>query len=165
VFSPYRGFLTLEKWLNGIGAAVLVAMMLLVTANVACRYLLNKPILGTLEYTEFCMVAAVYLTLAYTQFLKAHINIELVLSILSHRRKLLCDLITYLCGFLFFGLIVWHGTRMTVEAYEIQEVTFGTTEAPIWPSKFLVPFGSLIVSIRFLLDAAQVAKELFRRGN
>jgi len=165
VFSPYRGFLTLEKWLNGIGAAILVAMMLLVTANVAGRYLLNRPVLGTLEYTEFFMVAAVYLALAYTQFLKAHINIELVLSMLSQKRKLLCDFITYICGFLFFGLIVWHGTRMTVHAYEIQEVTFGTTEVLVWPSKFFVPFGSLLVSVRFLIDALQAARELFRRKN
>ena len=158
-------FLAVEKWLNGFSAAVLAAMMVLVTANIVARYIFNRPILGTLEITEFLMVAAVYLSLAYTQFLKAHINITLVTSLLPRRKNLVCDLITYLIGFTFFSLIVWQGTLMTLESYEMEEVTFGTIELLEWPVKMLVPFGSLIVSIRFLADAVDTGRQLLGRGS
>jgi TRAP-type C4-dicarboxylate transport system permease small subunit len=164
VTVPRRAFPAVERWLNGVGAAALAAMMLLVTANVVARYLFNRPILGTLEITEFLMVWAVYLSLSYTQFLKAHINIGLVTSLLPERRALACDLVTYLIGCAFFSLIVWQGTLMTLESYEMEEVTFGTIELLEWPVKMLVPFGSLVVSIRFLTDAVNTGKRLFGRG-
>jgi TRAP-type C4-dicarboxylate transport system permease small subunit len=165
VTVPWRVFLAVERWLNNIGAAVLAAMMLLVTANVTCRYIFNRPILGTLEITEFFMVGAVYLALSYTQFLKAHINISLVTSLLPERKALLCDLVTYLIGCAFFSLIVWQGTLMTLDSYEMEEVTFGTIELLEWPVKMVVPFGSLIVAIRFLADAVNTGKRLFGRGS
>jgi TRAP-type C4-dicarboxylate transport system permease small subunit len=163
VNALYRGFQALEKWLNGMSAAVLVAMMLLVAANVVGRYVFNHPILGTLEFTEFFMVAAVYLALSHTQYLKAHINITLVTSLLSPRKNLICNLFTYMIGFLFFALIVWQGTLMSLESYEMEEVTFGTIEILEWPCKLFVPFGSMVISVRFLIDTVQTAMELFGR--
>jgi TRAP-type transport system small permease protein len=156
----HRGFLALEKWLNGVSAAVLVGMMLLVAANVFGRYLFNYPILGTLELTEFSMVASVYLALSFTQLEKAHINIDLMTMLLSSRKALACNLVTYLMGFIFFALIVWQGARMTLESYVMREVTFGTIEMLEWPFKFFVPFGSLVICIRFVLDAVQTGRQL-----
>jgi TRAP-type C4-dicarboxylate transport system permease small subunit len=156
----HRGFLVLEKWLNGLSAAVLTGMMLLVAANVFGRYLFNYPILGTLELTEFCMVAAVYMALSFTQLEKAHINIDLMTMLLSSRKALACNLMTYLMGFIFFALIVWQGSRMTLESYAMKEVTFGTIEMLEWPVKLFVPFGSLVICIRFLLDAVQTGRQL-----
>lgn len=160
----YRGFLAVEKWLNGLSAAVLVGMMLLVTTNVAGRYLLNHPILGTLEITEFSMVVAIYMALSFTQLLKAHINITLMTTMLSPRKALACNLMTYVIGFIFFALVVWQGTRMTLESYKLGEVTFGTIEMLEWPFKLFVPFGSLIICIRFLIDAAEAGKQLLGEG-
>ncbi len=57
----YNGFLRLEKWFFGVSATVLVLLMLLVSANVLSRHFFESPVLGTLELTEFFMVAIVYL--------------------------------------------------------------------------------------------------------
>ncbi len=156
----YNGFLRLERWFNGLSAAVLVCMMLLVTANIFTRYFFNSPIIGTLEFTEFFMVAAVYLALSYTQRLKGHIDIELVTSWIHPRKKLVCDLLVYIWGFVFFALIVWQGTEMTLESLEIEELTFGTIEVLLWPCKTLVPIGSLIICFRFIVDAVLTVKKI-----
>ena len=60
----FNSFLRLEKWFFGVSAAVLVLLMLLVSANVLSRHFFDRPILGTLEITEFFMVAIVYLALS-----------------------------------------------------------------------------------------------------
>ena len=158
-----RGFHLLEKWLNVISVTILTVMMLMVTANVFGRYIFNSPIESTLELTEFFMVAIVYMGLSYTQFLKAQINIELITSRLSGKRRAVCDLISYLACFVFFALIVWHGTRMFTESWDMREITMGTIELPVYPSKLLVPIGSLIVCFRFLIDISEAVKRLMGR--
>ena len=160
-----KGFHLLEKWLNVISVSILTVMMLMVTANVFGRYIFNEPIESTLEFTEFFMVAIVYMGLAYTQFLKANINIELLTSRLSGKKRSACDLVSYLACFALFALIVWHGTRMFIDSWEMREITMGTVELPVYPSKLLVPVGSLIVCVRFLIDIVEVVKTLIGRGN
>jgi len=155
-------FVTFEKWCNNLGAFILVAMMVLVTANVVSRYAFNRPILGTLEFTEFMIVAAVYLALSYTQRQKGHIDIELVTARLSVRKKQVCQLVTLLCGLGLFGIIAWQGIVMTLESYHIQEVTFGTVEVLEWPFKAFVPFGSILISIRFLIEVVGTSQCLIR---
>lgn len=155
-----NGFLRLEKWFFGLSAATLFLMMMMVSSNVFSRYLFNRPILGVIEFTEFFMVAAIYLGLAHTQRLKGHIDIELVTSRLHPRTKRVCDLIVYVWGFVFFAMIVWQGAAMALEAYEIEEVTLGTTEALVWPSKMLVPLCSLMMCGRLIIDFVETVKKM-----
>ena len=49
-----------SKILAYLGAVTLFLMMLLTTADVAGRYILNQPILGGLEITEFMIVSVVF---------------------------------------------------------------------------------------------------------
>jgi len=158
-----KRFSAQERWLNIVGVTFLALMMLMVTANVLGRYIFKFPIETTLEFTEFFMVAIFYLGLSYTQFLKAHINIDLVTIHLSGKKRAICDLISYLASFIFFALIVWHGTRMFLESWNFREITMGTVELPVYPSKLLVPLGCLIVCIRFAVDLVNVLKILVER--
>ena len=155
-------FVNFEKWCNNLGALVIGGMMLLVTANVISRYIFNRPILGVLEFTEFMIVAVVYLTLSYTQRQKGHIDIELVTAHLPEAKRQVCQLVTLLCGLGFFGFIAWQGIVMTLDSYHIQEVTFGTVEVLEWPFKAVVPFGSILITIRFLIEVVETLQHLIR---
>jgi TRAP-type C4-dicarboxylate transport system permease small subunit len=151
-------FPSLEKGLNWASSLALLGMMFLVTADVGSRYLFNSPITGTLEFTEFAMIVIIYLGLAYTQFLKAHIKIDFLIVRMPRRMRGFCDFISYLTGAILFGLIVWNGTGMFIYSFRTKEVTIGTLELPIYPVKFLIPVGSLILTIRFLIDMKNALK-------
>ena len=160
-----RGFGNVERGMNFLGATVLVAMMCLVTANVFGRYLFKAPIMGALEFTEFFMVAIVYLSLSHTQRTKSHITIDILTSRFSKRKQTVCETITFVAAFLFFAGIAWQSSRMTIDAYRIKEVTFGTIEFPIYPSKLFVPWGSLTICVRLILDMITNFKQLRQRQN
>ena len=70
------GFVT--KILSYAAAFVLFGIMLLTTFDVAGRYLFHAPILGVFEVTEFMLVCVVFLSLAYTQSLKGHIEVDIL---------------------------------------------------------------------------------------
>ena len=151
----------LERFLNNvIGGIILTFMMLLVTGDVSGRYLLNRPIHGTTEITEFMMVALFYFTLAYTQADKGHIRIELLTSHLSPRNQLICEMITYPLAIILFVLITWQGTLATIKSWDFGETTFGLIELPLYPAKALIPVGSFLFSLRLLLDFVCILKKI-----
>ena len=76
-----------EKLFDGIAAALLVAMMLLVVADVGGRHVFERPVQGALELTEFVRVANVFFSLARKQTIKAHIRVVLLDEVVSHRKN------------------------------------------------------------------------------
>lgn len=130
----------------------MTAMMLLVTGDVLGRYLFNSPIHGTTEITEFMMVGLLYFTLAHTQALKAHIRVDMLVSLFSPRARLICEEITYFLGFILFALITWQSLVSAIQAWKIGETTFGLILFPLFPAKVLIPIGCFIVCLRLILD-------------
>lgn len=155
---------SLEGFFNNIIASILlVGMMLLVVCDVTGRYLFNRPVHGTMEITEFIMVAIVYLTLAHTQAIRGHIKVDLLLERMSRRMRLLLELITYLFGVVIFALIGWQGVMSAIEAWEFWEVTDGLIPFPTLPAKLTIPIGSFVFCLRFIIDILEALKELTRK--
>lgn len=157
-----RGFRIFERWLNLVSSAILIIMMLMVTSDVTSRYLFNRPILGTLECIEFSMVGMIFLGFAYTQGVKAHIKIDLVTARMSPKAKEICHIAVYLLGLLFFALIVWHGSRMAIDSWKMKEISWGASRLPVYPAKTMVPFGSLIICLQFIVDIGESILNLKR---
>lgn len=155
---------SIERFLNNIFASILlIAMMLLVVCDVTGRYLFNRPLHGTMEITEFIMVAVVYFTLAHTQAIKAHIRVELLSERMPLRIRLLLELITYLVGMVIFVLITWQGVMSAIDAGEVWEITDGLIPFPTLPAKITIPMGSSLLCLRFLADIIDTAKGLTRK--
>ena len=159
-----KAFFRLRSWEgvmnNGISSFLLIAMMLLVVANVAGRRIFNVPVHGALEITEFIMVAIVYFTFSHTQAIKSHIRVELLLGVMSRRTRLIFDLITYIFGFVIFVLITWQAVMCFLDSWGIREETDGYIAFPIYPAKFTIPIGCFILCIRFLVDIIDTLKQL-----
>ena len=150
-------FNRVEGILNVIAGFFMVAMMLLVTADVTGRFLFSSPILGTLEFTEFAMVAAFYLALAYTQSKKAQIKIELVLQLLGPRSRSVLECVVYFLSLVVFGLLFWVGWKAAMHSLQANEITIGTVPFPIAPARFILAFGCFFICVRLVID---LVKEL-----
>ena len=150
-----------ERFLNFIGGGlILTAMMILVTCDVIARFFFNHPIHGATEITEFMMVGMFYFTLAYTQGVKHNIKVEVIITHLSPKAKQIAEFVTYFLGLLLFALITWQGVRSAADAWAIGEITFGLVELPLFPAKVLVPIGSFMLCLRFIMDIIEGWKEL-----
>ena len=157
-------FATFEKHLTAIGGGILLmAMMLLVTADVMGRFFFSKPVQGTTEVTEFMMVALLYLSLSHTQALKGHINVDIFLSYFKKRTRLVLDLVTCLLGLVLFALITWQGILAAIKAWTFWETTFGVLPFPLFPTKVLVPLGSFLLCLRYLFDIKNGLKSLTQK--
>jgi len=155
---------SVEKLFNNIiGSILLMGMMFLIVCDVAGGYLFNKPIQGKLEVTEFIMAALVFLTLSYTQAIKAHIKVDLLVERVPDRARLILELVAYLLGLMLFVFILWEGVMSAKEAWEVSEVTEGVIPFPTFPAKLTIPIGSFLLCLRFIVDIVEVLKGLMKK--
>lgn len=148
--------------LNAVSGYILFFMMIMITVDVTGRYLFNSPIPGTLEFTEFLMVFVVFFSMAFVQLEKRHIRVELVTQRLPKKLDDGMSIATLLIGAVFFGLLAWQSWFSAWSAFEYREASEGLIQIPIYPPKFAIPFGSAIMVVQLLRDAARRARSLVR---
>ncbi len=95
--------------LHGAGVGVLAVMMVLTAGDVTLRYVFNRPIVGSLDITEYMMAIVISFGLAYCAFLKGHVRVDLIVSHLPQRVQAVIDSITGLLGVILFAVITWQG--------------------------------------------------------
>ena len=149
----YRGYGRLLRGFGLISSVATFVMMLLVVANVIGRYLFNKPVTGTLEFTESLLVLIIFCSVALTQYDGGHIRVNLLTRRLPKRAARAMTVISMLCGCAFFTWCAYAAWIFAAQAYSFNEQEWGEVVFPLWPMKFVVFFGIALLAIQFLLDA------------
>ena len=151
--SLYRAYGKLLRLFGLISALATFFMMVLVVANVCGRYLFNRPISGTLEVTESLLVLIIFLSVALTQYDGGHIRVTMLTRRLPHGWARVAMVISMLCGAAFFSWCAYAAWRFAAQSYSFNEQDWGTVVFPLWPVKFVVFAGILLLAVQFALDA------------
>jgi TRAP-type C4-dicarboxylate transport system permease small subunit len=154
-------FYPLSNLLSRVSSVILFLMMALTVADVFLRKVFSKPILGSVEVTEFMMVTVVFFSLAQTEVLNRHVKVDLVMSRLSKRTQGLIDMITRLVCFLLFCGITWstliYSGRMRASGEVSQDLWI-----PVYPFVYIVAVGcallTLILLVKFFMALINVVK-------
>ncbi|WP_138416329.1 TRAP transporter small permease [Aquibacillus sediminis] len=93
-----KGLDIIVRALKWIGMICMVAVMLVITIGVISR-LLGTPILGSMEMAEIIHYVLIMCSFAYTQSLREHISIGLLVDRFSPHVQVVFDKISYLIGF------------------------------------------------------------------
>ena len=76
---------TTTRALGYVGMAVIVPMMLLISADATGRDLLSRPVPGAFEISSLMLSVFVLLGLAYTQQMKGHVRVTMLTDRLPAR--------------------------------------------------------------------------------
>ena len=144
-------------WLNNqIGHLVywlVLAAVLISSANAMSRYLLNKTSNGWLEMQWYLFAAIFLLCSGYTFLHNEHIRIDVVAQRFSRRTQIWIDIF----GTIFFMLpmttfIMVLGWAMFKESYLVHEVSADPGGLLRWPVKLLVPVGFFLLTLQGLSE-------------
>ena len=135
--------------------------MLLICIDVVGRYILNSPLDITIELGEFAMIAIVYPAIAYAQFNKQHVRVELLISRLSKKTQTVLGIFTDALGICLWGLITWQGVVSVIRAWRYYLTTEGLVPLPLYPVQSLIPIGSALLGIQILFSMVGKVKRLF----
>jgi TRAP-type C4-dicarboxylate transport system permease small subunit len=145
-------FRRVTQVINGVGSVFLLVMMLLTTADVSLRYFANRPIIGSLELTEFMMVILVFFAMGYTAALRGHIVIHFLTSRLPERYQAIGDSIAYFISIGFCSLISWQAITQAGITQSYYYDLSGVISMSVSPFYCVVAFGSALMCLVFLAD-------------
>jgi len=149
----YRGYGRFLRAVGLISSAATLLTMVLVVANIIGRYLFNKPLTGTLEFTESLLVLIIFCSVAVTQYDGGHIRVILMTRRLPKHVQRIFTVIAMLGGCVFFTWCSYAAWIFAFQAYSFNEQEWGEIVFPLWPMKFVVFFGLATLALQFLLDA------------
>ena len=97
----------LSNWLNWIAGAGLVAMLVLVVADVIAAKSFKWPIPGGIEMVGFLGVVVVAFSVAQTQVLRGHIEVAFLVARFPRAAQKAIGSIVYAFGMVLFALLAW----------------------------------------------------------
>ncbi len=166
-----RGYTALELGMNSVGTFWVFALMFLICADVAGRYLFSAPIKGAAEMVGYSIVAAVFLQMASALHAGRFTRVELLIEPLEANRPAAAhsfNALFNLLGAAVFAVIVW-GTWPKLEyAWRTDEITGtpGVFDFRIWPFLAVIVLGAAVTCGEFALRvvrAVQRAAAAWRR--
>jgi TRAP-type C4-dicarboxylate transport system permease small subunit len=157
-----HAFWKIIDWIVGklkiIGAVCLIGMTFLTCADVVGRFF-RHPIFGSVELVGFMATLSVAMALPYTQQIKGHIGVEILVRLFSEKTQAIIDICT---SFLSLGLFLITTWRMTVYAHEMHlsgEVSMNL-EFPSYTIIYVTAFCFVIFSLIILQDIIQNISKL-----
>lgn len=124
------------------------------TTDVLGRYLFNKPIIGTVERGEVILAAIVFLGLGYTQLVKGHVNVELLLSRFPPRAQAITNFATTFVGLVIFILIAWQAALIAKMYHEVGRLIY-VIDWPLAPCQLLITIGASVLCLVFIMQMIQ----------
>lgn len=142
----------LETFFAIASGALVIVVMLLIVSDVFLRYFFNSPLPGTLELVQFLFVGVVFLGVAYVQAIKGHIFIEIGGGKLSPLAARLLALFGHVFSIFIVAIMAWRTGIDLWRTFEAKDYSMGIIHFPIWPSKFALTFGLVLLLVRLAVD-------------
>jgi C4-dicarboxylate transporter DctM subunit len=158
-----RGLAALALGMNSVGTLWVFALMFLICADVAGRYLFGAPIKGAAEMVGYSIVAAVFLQMASTLHAGRFTRVELVIEPLETGRPaagFTFGAVSKLLGAAVFAVIVWGTWPKLRDAWATGEITGtpGVFTFVIWPFLAVVVLGAALTAAEFAVQAVDAAR-------
>ena len=146
------------KILGWVSALCITLMMVQVFADVALKYFIKQPIVGTPEIVgNYYMLAAVFLPLALVEFRNAGVSVTLFYDMMrSERVRRLIMVLGYIGQVIFFAMLAVKTGGDALESFRKYEIVEAQVMIYIWPGTFTLPLGFGLATLVNVLRIFQV---------
>ena len=146
-----------------MGAGSVIVMMLMISLNVTLRYFFNNPLLLVEEFSAYLFIVITYMGLAYTCYVGAHINVDVIYRRFRPRVRYGLDVVTSTAVLVLIGIYLWYAWSLFMESIREGWVAISFIETPMWiPQTFLwLGLGFLVLAIVMRIVKSFIA---FQKG-
>jgi TRAP-type C4-dicarboxylate transport system permease small subunit len=156
-----KGIHKANRFTAGVGAWFLIPLMIITALDVLGRDVLNCPIPGTVELSQYLLSVFILLGFAYTQQVKAHVTVSFFTSRLPYRAQLIVRIMTTLLMLLMGGIVAWQGWVVGIEERTVSDML----RVPQVPFRLLVAFSAFMLCLQLLTDLGDSLKKLAGRAS
>lgn len=156
---PASSFGHFVDGLNAVGSTLIMAVMLLMCADVLARNLFNSPIHGVAELVAVSIVVIVFLQLASTLRHGRMSRADIFIDHFAERRRVVGNALLaffHLIGALMCSVVVYATLPVFRNAWLDNEYigVEGVFTAPTWPVRAIVLVGATTAAIQYLILVA-----------
>jgi TRAP-type C4-dicarboxylate transport system permease small subunit len=145
------------RWLTALSGVALLAMVLLVVADVLRSNLARRPIIGAIDLVEALLAVVVFLGLPQVIFAEGNITVDVIDHFIGKRAVALLRASGGLLTFIYLGLLLWH-----MFAPALDTLTFGDITADLKLPVFYIWIPVLFGMAASALAALMVFMRQFR---
>jgi TRAP-type C4-dicarboxylate transport system permease small subunit len=131
---------------SAMAVIALGALAAITVIDVSGRYFLNRPLLGTIELSEFLMAFLSFGTLALAELRNSHITVDFFVSALPERVRAILDVAAALLGIVFWAFVAWRAAVHAQRIWYADEVSANLT-LPTWPFYLVVTLGCGLLAL------------------
>lgn len=146
---------------NFASEVFLLLMTGVITLEVILRYLFNSGLAWSQELCGLAFFVLVFLCQPNTWQEDRHIRMDIFYNNFGKGWKAFSNLLTILCGLIFYGVMCWEGIIELQYQFQVGEGTV-ELEWPLWPFSLVMAFSCAILV--FLLVRFAVISITRRRG-
>jgi TRAP-type C4-dicarboxylate transport system permease small subunit len=157
----------LEKIASGavhVAAIVLQIAAVALVVNAIYRYTVGGGFPVIDEGARFSLMIVVFLGLAGTHIIGGHVKVDLLLSALPKRAKVIINgYLVPLASMFFLALLGWSGWVSTLKMYNLGTTTPSQPYITMWPLSAVIPFGCGLLFLILLLHLLRRISRAFTR--
>lgn len=143
-----------ERAIVAIALLMMIAIMLVVSCDVAMRYIFNRPLWWAYDFIGVYMMCGMFfLMLSRTYWLRSHIAVDLLQRRLSTRSQRLSELATALVGAAAFAVMTYAAGTAAISSFSDWDTT-ASGNWPTWPAFAMAPLGCGLLTLRLVIHAA-----------
>ena len=128
-------------------------MMSVGALDIMTTYIFLRPIPATFEFMETMLVVVAFFAIPLAQSQRAHIRVDLIYNHMPKFLLFSSDLLGYILNIIFYALIAFYGWRAGVISFQQAEIVPGIINWPLWPARFFLFLGALMMTIQCMADA------------
>lgn len=150
-------------WLNWllviISAASILFMIAAVLQGVFMRYIIHKPQAYSVEIARFSFMAVTACALAYTQKLRGHVSVDLLVMHLPIKAQKTLEIISHIIFFFYALVLVWVSLAL-VSLHISSHMKSYEAELPLWSVSIFFLVGACMLCLQLLVDIGKAIYEL-----
>ncbi len=136
--------------LAAVAALILLAMVLLVTADIVLRNLARTGFAWANEVSEYALYVITLMTAPWLLRRGQHVRIDLVLTFLPPRVAWLMEAAGDIVGFVVCLVMLRYGTKMVIDSALLGSITIKTLVFPEWWLLWPLPLTFALVAVEFV---------------
>jgi len=146
-------------------SGIVAAMMIVAAVGVTCqmifiRFVLNGSTIWQTEGVTYMMIGATMLGLPYVQYLRGHVNVDLLpLMLPPVARKVLAFVVMGLT-LAVTAVMLWHGYGFWHEAWDWGETSNTPWNPKLWVPYLALPLGFGLYALQLAADTIAMATEI-----
>lgn len=152
---------SLSNWCFKAGVALASLFLFLMTLMVTVTAIARKFGYATgfaHEIAGYCLVAIIFLGLAYTLKMGRHIEISVVTGRLSQRARRWLRIATSSFALAFLGWLFWFTLKYAIRSYTLESVSMTALRVPLWPIQMLIPIGLALLALAIVLETIKTTQ-------